>query len=154
MLTRAQDFNEAKDRFHRSNEGVKTAREAYGRVQTDFKANVELLRSVGCRIQDVYGGITMLVGDSVVLTVQCQFPHVNSLENTALVAQFYDGVPLLPGLSVFKEPRTLKKWQFKFELVGPGRSGWVGPDRKAHAPEALAEFLLKHFLELQQRRLG
>ena len=47
-----------------------------------------------------------------------------------------------------------RKWKFKFELVGPGRSAWVGPDGEAHAPEGIAEFLLKHFLELQQRQLG
>jgi hypothetical protein len=45
----------------------------------------------------------MLLGQGVVLTVQAHFPNVNSLENTALVAQFYDGVPLLPKLITFSE---------------------------------------------------
>jgi hypothetical protein len=48
----------------------------------------------------------MLVGHAVVLTVQIRFPYVNSLKNTALVAQFYDGVPRLPNLMVFDDPRT------------------------------------------------
>jgi hypothetical protein len=121
----------------------------------DLKSNPELLRSIGCRIQDVYGGITMLVGQGVVLTVQANFPYVNSLENTALVAQFYDGIPPLPKLITFseKEPRTLAKWKFTFGLLGLGRTGWVGPDGKEYAPEAFAEFLLMHFMSLQQRRL-
>jgi hypothetical protein len=52
---------------------------------------------------------------------------------------------------VFEDPRTLESWQFTFQLVGPGRTAWVGSDRKEHSQEALAEFLLKHFLELQQQ---
>jgi hypothetical protein len=90
-----------------------------------------------------------LTGTGVVLTVEAHFPYVNSLKNTALVAQFYDGVPRLPGLLVFDDPRTLKTWRFTFGLLGPGRTGWIGPDGKEHAPEALAEFLLGHFMELQ-----
>jgi hypothetical protein len=155
-LQRAQDLNQQRDAFHRSYEGVGAAQEAYRRLVNDLKSNPELLRSIGCRIQDVYGGVTMLVGQGVVLTVQAHFPHVNSLENTALVAQFYDGVPRLPKLytSFEEDPRTLAKWKFTFGLLGPGRRGWFGPDRREHAPEALAEFLLNHFMELQQRRLG
>src|SRR5262249_42811430 len=101
-------------------------------------------------------GITMLAGQGVVLTVQMLFPYVNSLEHTALVAQFYNGVPPLPKLitSFEGEPRTLAKWRFTFGLLGPGRPGWVGPVGKEHAPEGLAEFLLSHFMELQQRIIG
>ena len=116
----------------------------------DLKANTELLRDVGCRVQDVLDGITMLVGKGLVLTVQYRTFYVNSLDKAVLVAEFYDGVPRLPGLMVWDEPRTLKTWRFKFELVGPDRTAWVGQGN-AHAPEAMAEFLLKHFLELQQR---
>jgi hypothetical protein len=154
-VQRAQELNQQRDAFHRSHQGVQAAREACGRLVNDLKANPELLRSIGCGIQDVYGGATMLVGQGVVLTVQANFPYVNSLENTALVAQFYDGVPPLPKLITFSEaePRTLAKWKFTFELLGPGRTGWVGPDGKEHAPEAFAEFLLRHFMDLQQRRL-
>jgi hypothetical protein len=154
-VQRAQELNQQRDAFHRSHQGVQAAREACGRLVNDLKSNPELLRRIGCRIHDVYGGVTMLVGQGVVLTVQAHFPYVNSLENTALVAQFYDGVPPLPKLITFseEEPRTLAKWKFTFGLLGPDRTGWVGPDRKEHAPEALAEFLLRHFMDLQQRQL-
>ena len=99
-------------------------------------------------------GDVALTGKGVVLTVEAHFPYANSLKNTALVAQFYDGIPRLPGLVVFDDARTLKTWRFTFGLLGPGRTGWVGPDGKEHAPEALAEFLLNHFMDLQQRQLG
>ena len=78
----------------------------------------------------------------------------NSLDGAALTARFYDGVPRLPGLMVSEDPRTLESWQFTFQLVGPDRTAWVGSDGKEHSQEALAEFLLKHFLELQQHELG
>ena len=132
---------------------MKASHEAHRRVVADLKANAEVLRGVGCRIKDAYGGITLLVGTGVVLTVQYECFHANSLEGAALTAGFYDGVPPIPNHYGWEEPQTLKKWKFTFELVGPSRSGWIGPDRKEHAPEALAEFLLKHFLELQQQRL-
>src|SRR5262249_19553652 len=155
-LQRAENFNQQRDAFHRSHEGVEAAREAYSRLVNGLKSNSELLSSIGCRIQDVaYGGITMIVGHSVVLTVQFEFFSANSLDKAALTAGFYDGVPRLPSLMVLNEPRTLKKWKFKFGLVGPpDRTGWTGPDGKEHAPEALAEFLLGHFLELRRRQLG
>jgi hypothetical protein len=72
---------------------------------------------------------------------------------TAAQAGFYDGVSRLPSLMAFDDPRTLKTWRFTFGLLSPGRTGWVGPDGKEHAPEALAEFLLRHFMDLQQRQL-
>jgi hypothetical protein len=152
-LQRAQAFNDEREAFQHSPEGPKAAMEAHRRLVGDLK-DTELLRSIGCRFQEVYGGITMLVGRGVTLTVEARFPLANSLKNTALVAQFYDGVPRLPNLLVFDEPRTLEKWTFTFSLLGPGRAGWVGPDDKEHTPEALAEFLLKHFMELQQQQLG
>jgi hypothetical protein len=153
-VQRAQELNRQRDAFHRSHEGVQAAQEACRRLVNDLKSDPQLLRSIGCRVQDVYG-VTMIVAQGVVLTVQVHFPYVNSLENTALVAQFYDGVPPLPKLitSSEEEPRTLAKWKFTFGLLGPGRTGWVGPDGKEHAPEAFAEFLLRHFMDLQQRRL-
>jgi hypothetical protein len=156
-LQRAQDFNQQRDAFKHSYEGAKAGREAYGRVVGDLKANAELLGSLGCRIQDVpNAGVTMVFGQGVVLTVEYKFASANTLERTALVASFYDSVPPLTKLTTFseEEPRTLAKWKFTFGLLGPGRMGWFGPDRKEHAPEALAEFLLNHFMELQQRRLG
>ena len=154
-LQRAQNFNQQRAAFQRSYEGVNAAEEAHRRLVDDLKANRELLGRAGCRIQDVaYGGITMLVGRGVVLTVQFESFYANSLDKAALTAGFYDGVPPLPGIMAWDKPRTLKKWKFTFGLISPGRPGWVGPDGEEHAPEALAEFLLKHFMELQQRQLG
>jgi hypothetical protein len=143
-LRRAQDRNDAREAFQRSYEGVNAAREAHQRLVSDLKANAELLRGIGGRIQDVHGGIVMLVGKGVVLTVQFESFYANSLDKAALTAAFYDGVPPLPGINAWDKPRTLEKWKFKFELVGRGRSAWIGPDGKVHAPEAMAEFLLKH----------
>jgi hypothetical protein len=153
-LQRAQELSQQRDAFQHSYEGAKAGLEAYRRVVIDLSSNPELFRTIGCRIQEVYGGTTMLVGSGVVLTVDYRSQYLNSLENTALVAKFYDGVPRLPNLMVFDEPRTLKTWKFTFGLLGPGRTGWVGPDSKEHAPETLAEFLLTHFMELQHRQLG
>jgi hypothetical protein len=68
------------------------------------------------------------------------------------MADFYDGIPRLPGLMpVRKEARRLESWKFTFQLVGPGRSAWVESGGKEHSQEDLADFLLKHFLQLQQR---
>jgi hypothetical protein len=160
-LRRAQDLNDAREVFHRSHEGVEASRLAYRRLVDDFNANTDLLRGLGCRVEDVHG-VTMLVGrtvvltgkPAVVLTVRYSTVFPNSLDQAALEAEFYDAVPPLPGLMVLDDARTLKTWRFTFGLLGPGRTGWVGPDGEEHAPEGLAEFLLRHFMELQQRRLG
>jgi hypothetical protein len=153
-LERAQEFNREKEAFARSYDGVNASRAAHQRLVADIKASSEMLGRVGCRIKDVrYGDITMVVGSGVVLTVRYECKYANSLDEAALTARFYDGVPRLPGLMVWDEPRTLESWKFTFQLVGPGRSAWVGPSGKEHPQEGLAEFLLKHFMELQRREL-
>jgi hypothetical protein len=69
-LQRAQDFNQQRDAFKHSYEGAKAGLEAYRRLVNDLKSNPELPR-IGCRIQDVpYAGVTMLVGQGIVLTVE------------------------------------------------------------------------------------
>lgn len=152
-LERAQNLNQEREAFAGSEAGVRASHAAHQRLVADIKASSDMLRTVGCRIQDVrYDSTTMVVGSSVVLTVRYECKYANSLKDAALTARFYDGVPRLPGLMVSQDPRTLDSWKFAFQLVGPGRSAWVGPDGKEHAEEALAELLLKHFLDLQQER--
>jgi hypothetical protein len=58
-----------------------------------------------------------------------------------------------PRFSVH-DPRRLMNSKFQFALIGPGRSGWVAPGLEEHAPEAMAEFLLKEFMDIQQKELG
>jgi hypothetical protein len=153
-LGRAQKFKDEKEAYARSYDGVNASNAAHQRLISDLKAKSEI---VGCRINEVkYGNVLVLIGRGVVLTVQYECPHLNSLHGAALTATFYDGVPHLPGLIPhFDKPSLLEKWKFTFQLVGPGRSAWVGPDEnEEHQPESLAEFFLQHFLELQQQHLG
>jgi hypothetical protein len=151
-LERARKFNQEKEAFAKSEEGVKTSRAAHQRLIADIKDSSNML---GSRVQDVpYDGTTVLIGEGVVLTVGYECRYANSLDGAALQAKFYDGVPPLPGYAWDYKPRTLDSWKFTFQLVCPGRSAWVGPDGKQHPQEGLAEFLLKHFLTLQQRELG
>jgi hypothetical protein len=96
----------------------------------------------------------MIVGSGVVLTVRYECRYANSLDGARLEARFCDSVPPLRHYDWRQKPRTLQSWDFTFQLVGPGRSAWVGPDKKEHAQEGLAEFLLKHFMELQQKELA
>jgi hypothetical protein len=151
-LQRAQKFNQEKEAFARSQDGVNASRAAHKRLVDDINASTEVLKSVGSRIQNVpYGNVIMIVGN-VVMTVRYELHYANSLDKSALTAEFYDGIPHLPGIPAFsEEPRTLERWKFTFELVGPGRSAWVGPNRKEHPPDQMKDFLLGHFLDLQHR---
>jgi hypothetical protein len=153
-LERARKFDQEKKAFAQSYDGVNASRAAHQRLIADIKASSDTLASVGCRIQDVrYDDTTMVVGSGVVLTVRYECKYPNSLDGAALEARFYDGVPRLPGLYVSEDPRTLVSWKFTFQLLGPGRSGWVRSDGKEYPQEGLADPILKHFLELQQREL-
>jgi hypothetical protein len=152
-LGRAQKLDREKKAFAASEEGVKASHAAYQRLLADIKGNSDTLKSVGCRLQDRdYDSTTMVVGSGVVLTLRYECHYANSLDGAKLEAKFYDGVPPLPGYG-WTQPRTLKSWKLTFQLVGPGRSAWVGPDGKEHPQEELAAFLLKHFVELQQGKL-
>jgi len=150
-LERAQKFKDEKEAYARSKDGVDASHAAHQLLISDLKAKSEI---VGCRVNEVkYGNILVLVGRRVALTVQYEVQYLNSLDGAALTAAFYDGVPNL-GYTSQAKTRTFDTWKFTFQLVGPGRSAWVGPDKKEHPPESLAEFLLKHFLDLQQQELG
>jgi hypothetical protein len=153
-LERTQKFNCEKEAFANSEEGVNASRAAHQRLIADIKVNSDMLGKVGCRIHErAYDGTTMVVGRRVVLAVRYNFRVANKLDGAKLVANFCDGVPPL-GKYDWEQPGILKSWEFTFQLVGPDRSAWVGPDGKQHSPEDMAEFLLKHFLDLQQRQLG
>jgi hypothetical protein len=149
-LGRAQKFDREKKAFAASEEGVKASQAAYLRLISDIKCNSDTLRSVGCRLQErSYDSTTMVVGSGIVLTLRYECHYANSLDGAKLEANFYDGVPPLQG----SLPHTLKSWKFTFQLVGPGRSAWVGTDGKEHPQEELAAFLLKHFVEQQHGEL-
>jgi hypothetical protein len=151
---RAQKFKEDKDAYARSKDGVDASHAAHRLLISDLK---EKSKIVGCRVNEVkYGNILLLVGTGVALTVQYECPYINNLHGAALTAIFYDGVPDLPGqVPPSEKPSVLEKWKLTFQLVGPSRSSWVGPDeKKEHLPESLGEFLLNHFMDLQQRELG
>jgi hypothetical protein len=152
-LERAQNFGSERKAFAGSEAGVRASHAAHQRLVGDMKASSKILGSVGCRIQErPYDGMTMVVGSGVVLAVRYECHYANSLDGAKLEAKLHDGVPPLGDYN-WQQPRTLKSWEFTFQLVGPDRTAWVGPDGKEHAEEALAEFLLKHFLDLQQREL-
>ena len=152
-LGRAQKFDREKKAFAKSEEGVKASHAAYLRLLSDIKANSDTLTRIGCRIDErVYDSTTMVVGSGVVLTLRYECHYANSLDGAKLAAKFFDGVPPLSAYG-WTQPRTLKSWEFTFQLVGPGRSAWVGPDGKEHPQEELAAFLLKHFVELQHGEL-
>jgi hypothetical protein len=153
-LKRVQEFNQQKDEFRRSYEGVGAATAAWNRLFADLKANADVVKTIGGRIQEVTGGFLMVVGNGVVMVLRYHSRYANSLDEAYLTVAFYDGVPRLPGLRVWDDPQTLMNWKFQFALIGPGRSGWVGPGLEEHAPEAMAEFLLKEFMDMQQKQLG
>jgi hypothetical protein len=153
-LKRAQDFNQQKEEFRCSYEGVGAAPAARKQLFADLKANADVVKTIGGRVQEVSGGFLMVVGNGVVMLLRYQARYANSLDEACLAVAFYDGVPRLPGLLVWDDPQMLKNWKFQFALTGPGRSGWVGPGSEEHAPEAMAEFLLKEFMDMQQRQLG
>jgi len=69
-LQRAQKLAQDKQAFARSYEGVNASIEAYAQLIRDLKNNSGLLASIGCRLQDVQGEITMLVGRRTVMTLE------------------------------------------------------------------------------------
>jgi hypothetical protein len=64
----------------------------------------------------------MLVANGIMATLEYSNRYANSLDAAALMVRFFDGVPRLPGLAVWEEPRKHGTWKFTFQLVGPGRT--------------------------------
>jgi hypothetical protein len=149
-LQRLEKFKDENRSFQGSETGVKASQDAYRQLLNDLKARVEKL-PLGWRVQEVpYSGSTLVIGQGVVLVVEYSCRLLNTLAGSALTANFYDGVPRLPGLYVSEDPRRLTNWKFTFQLLGPGRSGWVRFDKKEYSIDGIAEALLRQFMDLQQ----
>jgi hypothetical protein len=151
-LQRHENFKSEKHSFAESAEAVEASKAAYKHLLNDLKGNVQKL-SLGWRVQEVkYSGTTLVRGEGAVLRVEYSCPFVNSLSKSVLTADFYDGVPRLPGLMVHEDPRRLANWKFTFQLLSPDRTGWVRSDEKEYSIDGIAEALLRHLMDLQEAR--
>ncbi len=154
-LKRVEQFEEQKRSFRDSYDGVAAAGKAYSKLLEALSANAAHLQKEGLRCEvGTYGYITAVSGNGVWQTCLWRCNVANSLREALLVVCYVDGVPRLPGTHpVHDVPNVIEELNFTYELVRPHVSEWVGPDGKSYSSEALAEHLLKTFMDLQERDL-
>jgi hypothetical protein len=150
-LKRAQKFQVEKEAFHKSKKGVDEAIEAVRTLIAQLESSAKDLNAadVPVRFNALSPRNALLVGNNVVLVVNWSHRYANSLDEAKLHVDFYDGVPRLPGLLSLEEPNHLKNLPLTYQLVGPGRGGWVDVKHKEYSTEQLADVLLKLFMDFQ-----
>jgi hypothetical protein len=137
---------------------VKAAVEAFEGLSAAFLRHVEAFKENG----GVLGSVQltqkprMIILSSIypVLVVEWRGRFANTLDEALLLATYYDGFPHLPGfMPPFEEPSTVREFQLTYELVRPGVSAYVmkSGEHRTFSPDALAEHLLKVFMDLAEK---
>lgn len=158
-FARAADFKAEKKRF-RDNDGVRLAREAFDLLSTILDGKVVELKSSHPRLATlkfislpsdnrVVGG---LAGLCLAINWWCYFR--NSLDDSRLRVEVYDGPPRLPGLqSGFDKPGRLRVIDFDYDLLGTDRHGYIARavEKVEYTPEQLAEHLLHLYIDTAEK---
>jgi hypothetical protein len=153
-LQRSQHLASERERFQKSEIGVKAATAAYEQLIKELVREAANLQSAGVKFQprDPYGGYKAFVGQIVVLILRFEHHYANSLDGAKLHADFYRGFPRMPGVFTFQEAPSIDRGQFTFELVGIDRPAWVSKSQKEYAPDAMPDFTLKLFMDHEERQ--
>jgi hypothetical protein len=148
-LKRLMALKEEQERFQRSEAGVSAATGAYERLLSDLKAQIDALSSlIGLKISSRHG-CTFVRGGIIVLALRWEVCYSNSLSGAVLHVDFFNGMPRQ------NDTPAVERNQFTFQLVEIERPAWVESNGHDHRIEDLADFILKRFMdheEKQQRR--
>jgi hypothetical protein len=150
-LKRFQQFALEKDKFQRSEAGVRGADQAYNRLLEDIAKQADDFRSTINLQISVHGDYTLVRGGIVVLVLHWNRLYANSLDKAVLHVDFFKGVPRLPGLMIFDDPPPVERAQFKFQLTELDRAAWVDKYNLEHNEEDMAEFVLKKFMDHEEQ---
>jgi hypothetical protein len=155
---RAAALRHDRKQFHESEAGVMAAATAFKELSAAFQHHMERFRDAGGVLSTVQFSCELdrIILSSIypVLVIGWKTPRYSTLKDAALHAIYYAGFPNLSGYSSPREePSKVRQLQLTYELVRPGVSAYVmtSGEHRTFSPDALAEHLLKVFMDLAEK---
>ncbi len=149
-FTQRKTFDDARDRFRGSFEGVSAARIAFTKVCDQLLAKMEDLRATGI---DIRGGPTHgwfeFWCDDLITFVDWRTLYGNVIGKDGLSVDVWNGRPPNRNGMSFDAKRVVR-WTATYDLLGIDRSGWLfgSAGRQAeYDDERFADEILRRFLE-------
>lgn len=118
-LERSLTYNERRQRFLGSEEGVRSVDKSFDQLEEEFNALIEKIKSSG--ISMVFclkksGKKIVILGLNIGFSLSLHRKYANTLTDTELIFTIYDDHPPFPGIMTFGEPKRLREMKFTFDL--------------------------------------
>jgi hypothetical protein len=157
-MQRQRQFVEDQKTFRDGAAGIAAARAAWTTLKEELPVKVKALaaQSLPIAARTGRGQEVFVYGLGLWMVVSWRHPFVNTLDDSALSVEFWNGPPpSANAYSSYDEGRhRTKKVEFDYQLFPSGSSGYVERrDAKRHfEPPAMAEHLLKLYLDSHDGR--
>lgn len=156
-LARSLKFKAFRDRFLNSGEGISAANEAFEKLWEELqRLTVEIKTSENpiALTPKRAGTRIVILGFNIGLSIVWHRSYSNTLSNSELIVEFWDGHPYFPGSRLFDEPERLNSLKFSFDISVSEEYIWCATtsDARQYSSKELASFILKRFMDegLQQ----
>jgi len=151
-LERSLKFQEKRKQFIYSYKGVDLLIAEFAVLGDEIERLLEVIKksatSIDYSIKRANRKI-VLSGAHAGLSVsyQCQFS--NSLKNSKLEVELWEGHPPFPGVTHWDQSRRRDRLTFEFDLLKPDTPGWktTYPAEREFDSKALAEYILKFYMD-------
>lgn len=154
---RAREFEEAKQHFRRSEFGVQEARAAFRRLTSALESKSTEIGEPYSHLKTLkvtkHADVRLVSGLGLWMTVEWKCRYNNSLDESFLRIEIFDGIPCLPGRLAYERAKRLSWKKFEYDLLSVDWRGYVEntSGRRSFSPEDLAEHLLHIYLDAAQK---
>jgi hypothetical protein len=157
-LERALKFNERRDQFLNSIEGVSAANQEFDfldkelqRLVTEIKNTINLNIKRDIKPASAEKQIVIL-GLKIGLRLIWKCPFINTLDKSVLVFELWDDHPPFPGIINFNA-KKMKELKFKLDFTPSEKYIWhISSNNNQYDTKQLASFILKQFLNEVQKQ--
>jgi hypothetical protein len=151
---RANELLAAQKQFWNSGTGVQAANQAFEKFTLSLEQGCKEIKQLGTFIElhNRYGvRVVQCGGLNLIISWRLRFN--NSLDESVLDAEFYQGFPRLPGfIPTFEEARRIHTEQFDYKLMRMDHHTYVRRGNKREfGPDKLADHLLKKLMDLAEK---
>jgi hypothetical protein len=156
-LDRELKFNERRDKFLNSFEGVRAANQEFEFLDKEIQRLVEEIKnSINLNIKrDINPAAAqqiVILGFKLGLKLIWKCPFNNTLDNSVLVLEFWDNHPPFPGI-INLDAKKMKEIIFKLEFTLSDKYMWKRPsNNNQYDTKHLASFILKQFMDEVQKQ--
>lgn len=149
-LQRSLDFKSRHETYGRTDGAIDDANSSFADMAEELKSKLAQIQASGVKLKlqlkQGNDNDIVIVGLKSGLRVQWNYHYRNSLADSSLDIEIWDGHPPMSGVMSWNEPNKRKSLRFKFELLPSGAGGWTR-DGDAFDAATLADFALHYYMD-------